>query len=206
MPILYSFRRCPYAMRARMVLHYSGIECDIREVDLKNKPAELLKTSPKGTVPVMVLDSGEIIDESMDVIKYAITVNDPENIGSSDFISQIDELVETNDTRFAKLLRQYKYPDRYPEINQLQIRAIIEEEFLFKYENMLSEGDFLLKQKTIADYAIIPFIRQFAYVDDEWFFSSKYFEVIKWLQSFLETEEFENIIMQKRDIWVDNTQ
>ncbi|HJK86260.1 MAG TPA: glutathione S-transferase N-terminal domain-containing protein [Candidatus Megaira endosymbiont of Nemacystus decipiens] len=203
LPILYSFRRCPYAMRARMVLHYSKISYSLREVDLKNKPSSLLNLSPKGTVPVLVLHENKIIDESLDIMKYALSKHDPENIQPHVQQQKINELIADNDLHFVNLLKKYKYPQRYEGVNTREIRNKIEEDFLSKYELMLQKTNYLLGSKTIADYALLPFIRQFAYVDKEWFFNSKYSKLIDWLLSFIETETFDKIIMQKYEVWQD---
>lgn len=202
--ILYSFRRCPYAIRARMALHYSGIEYQLREVDLKNKPKSLIEFSTKGTVPVLILDSGKIIDESFDIMKYALQKHDPENLLAEDLTSKYYDLIKENDTHFVDLLKKYKYPDSFAGIKQSEIRASIEEKFLQRYEDMLVESGYLLGVKTIADYALIPFIRQFAYVDKEWFFESKYHNIINWLKSFIEDDlSFEQVIMRKSTPWQD---
>ena len=203
LPILYSFRRCPYAMRARIALHYSGVNCEIREVSLKNKPDALINISPKATVPVIQFADGVIIDESLDIIHYAIGQNDPEGIAevSKDLQEQIDKLITSNDSEFALLLRKYKYFERYPEESQELYRKQVEEGFLTKYEQMLDSNKFLFGKKSIADIAILPFIRQFAFVDEEWFFSSPYKNLINWLNMALESDAFENIILAKHNPW-----
>ncbi|MEM6339228.1 MAG: glutathione S-transferase [Pseudomonadota bacterium] len=203
LPILYSFRRCPYAMRARMALHYSKINCELREVSLKNKPDSLINISPKATVPVMHLPDGTIIDESLDIIHYAISQNDPEGIAdvSDDLQEQIDELITINDSEFAPLLRKYKYFEKYPEESQESYRKQIEANFLAKYEKMLDGNKFLFGKKSIADIAILPFIRQFAFVDEEWFFNSPYKNLINWLNMAIESDVFENIILAKHNPW-----
>lgn len=200
--ILYSFRRCPYAMRARMVLNYSKFNCIIREVDLKNKPQELLNISPKGTVPVLQLIDKTILEQSLDIMNYVLSIHDPENIldVSENKKIEIQTLIIKNDNSFAALLRNYKYPEKF-DINQNNSREIIEKEFLEQYELSLKNNDFLLGKLSLADYAILPFIRQFAYVDQEWFFNSKYKNIIKWLNSFIADDEFESIIMNKNEIW-----
>lgn len=207
MPILYSFRRCPYAIRARMALFYSGIEYELREVNLRNKPAEMLAISPKGTVPVLQIASGEVIDESLDIIFYALEQNDPEGMldFSEEVKKQINQLIDDNDTKFAKLLRKYKYFENYPEQSQAEYRKQIEDEFLVKYENMLkdtiADRPYFFAKKSIADIAILPFIRQFAFVDEDWFFTSNYKNLITWLKAEIDNDNFENIILAKKDPW-----
>ena len=203
LPILYSFRRCPYAMRARMALHYSEINCELREVSLKNKPDALINISPKATVPVMQFADATIIDESLDIIHYSVSQNDPEGIAdvSDDLQEQIDELITINDSEFAPLLRKYKYFEKYPEESQESYRKQIEANFLAKYEKMLDGNKFLFGKKSIADIAILPFIRQFAFVDEEWFFNSPYKNLINWLNMAIESDVFENIILAKHNPW-----
>ena len=203
LPILYSFRRCPYAMRARIALHYSGINCELREVALRDKPDTLLAASPKGTVPVLLLSDGSVIDESMDLIHYAVAENDPENISdvSAEAKFEIDNAILKNDKEFAVLLRKYKYFEKYPEETQEAYKQQIESSFLEKYEQMLGKNKFLFGKKSIADFAILPFIRQFAFVDEEWFLASKYKNIIAWLNEFIESDIFEEIILAKHDPW-----
>ena len=203
LPILYSFRRCPYAMRARLALHYSNVKCILREVALRNKPASLLEISPKGTVPVLQLIDGTIIDESLDIIYYALRQNDPDNINqiSQDKKEEASRLIHRNDTEFAQLLNAYKYFERHPGKTQNEYRAQIEEEFLENYEQMLEGKDYLLKSKSAADIAIPPFIRQFAHVDRDWFFHSKYKNLIRYLNAFLQNKDFEEVIMAKHNPW-----
>ena len=203
-PILYSFRRCPYAMRARMLLHYSQIEYDIREVDLKNKPSSLITLSSKATVPVLLLPNNKVIDESLDIMRFAAAQHDPENICSADVSTEIQRLISNNDDSFVKLLRRYKYPDRYAGTNQIEIRKEVCDSFLSQYNKMLENSSYLLGKKTLADYALIPFVRQFAFVDKDWFFNSSYSNVISWLNSFLDNPEFEQVIMRKNPVWQDN--
>ncbi|MDC0865226.1 glutathione S-transferase N-terminal domain-containing protein [Rickettsiaceae bacterium] len=195
LPILYSFRRCPYAMRARMALYYSSIDYTLREVDLKNKPQELIDISPKATVPVLHLQNGNVIDESLDIIYYALSYNDPENLNVE--TSEARQMISENDIEFTSLLRKYKYFERYPEKSQESYCIEIENLFLYKYEKMLEKKEFLLGKKSVVDIAILPFIRQFAFVDKEWFFTSKYKNLIRWLNSFIQDSSFENIIMRK---------
>src|SRR5690606_27614836 len=113
LPILYSYRRCPYAMRARMALHYAGIKFEIREIALRDKPQHMLAVSPKGTVPVLVLADGKVIDESLDVMAWALAQSDPDIWLTSD--PRCAELITENDGNFKQALDQYKYASRFPE-------------------------------------------------------------------------------------------
>ena len=202
-PILYSFVRCPYAMRARMGLLECKINCIVREVDLRNKPSSMLEMSPKGTVPVLVLKTGQVIDQSLDIINYALEQNEQFNIQNYTLAKRkdIQELITNNDIEFTKLLRIYKYPERYPDDSQKLSRRQIETQFLDKYEKMLEGKLYLFGLKSIADIAILPFIRQFAIVDQDWFYNSNYKNIIGWLKRMTNNDDFQNIIMAKHQPW-----
>lgn len=145
LPILYSFRRCPYALRARMALKSAGLRVSLREVELRNKPAALLQYSPKGTVPIIVFPDGSVIDESRDIMLWALSVNDPEQWlpKQADMCAQIIWLLDKNDFKFKANLDKYKYPDRYPEQTPLEYRAL-GEQFLMLLEATLSQHWFLV--------------------------------------------------------------
>ncbi|MFK3824255.1 glutathione S-transferase [Pseudomonas yamanorum] len=186
--VLYSFRRCPYAMRARMALRYSGVAVQIIEVSLKAKPAEMLVLSPKGTVPVLSVD-GRVIDESQAIMRWALAQNDPEGwLLEDDGATQA--LIEENDQGFKYQLDRYKYAERYPEQPMEHYRAE-GEVFLSKLEGLLAEREYLLAgHLSLADVALAPFVRQFAHVDREWFGRAPYPRLQAWLQRFLESPLF----------------
>jgi len=202
-PVLYSFLRCPYAMRARIALLEAKVNCLIREVDLKNKPSDMLKISPKGTVPVLLLDNGRMIEESLEIIYYALDKHDSLDIQKrpQKEQEQIKALINKNDTEFVKLLRPYKYSEKYPDYSPESCKQEIQDKFLDKYEEMLEGNLFLLRLKSITDIAILPFIRQFAMVDQEWFYNSKYKNIITWLKRFTDNPDFQNIVMAKYKPW-----
>lgn len=185
-PILYSFRRCPYAMRARMAIHIAGIQVEHIEVSLKAKPQSLLDYSPKGTVPVVVTVEGKVIEQSRDIMCWALAQSDPDNwLMEQDEIKQQEmaALVDTCDLEFKPLLDRYKYHDRHPEQSQTEYRQQAEF-FLQQLEQRLSTHQFLVDDKLrFADVAIFPFIRQFAGVDSEWFTQSPYPKLQCWLQT-----------------------
>jgi glutathione S-transferase len=198
MTTLYSFRRCPYAMRARMALRYSGVEVQIVEVSLKAKPAEMLALSSKGTVPVLEV-TGQVIDESLAIMRWALAQNDPQ-----DWLLKDDpagrllmaELIEENDQVFKVHLNRYKYAERYPEQPMEHYRAE-GEVFLRRLDERLEGRDYLLAgHPSLADVALMPFVRQFAHVDREWFGQAPYPRLQVWLQRFLESELF-TAIMKK---------
>ena len=198
MNTLYSFRRCPYAMRARMALRYSGVAVDIIEVSLKAKPAEMLALSPRGTVPVLSVD-GQVIDESLAIMRWALAQNDPQDwLLKEDPAGQAltGALIEENDQAFKVHLNRYKYAERYPEQPMAVYRAE-GEVFLRKLDELLDRRDYLLAgHPTLADVALMPFVRQFAHVDREWFAQTPYVRLQAWLQRFLESALFTGV-MQK---------
>ncbi|MBC8997174.1 glutathione S-transferase [Pseudomonas sp. N40(2020)] len=192
MNTLYSFRRCPYAMRARMALRYSGVPVDIVEVSLKAKPAEMLAISPKGTVPVLDAD-GRVIDESLEIMRWALAQNDPQ-----DWLLEGDEriadLIEANDQVFKVHLNRYKYAERYPE-QPMEVYRTQGSLFLQKLDELLTDRDYLLADRPcLADIALLPFVRQFAHVDRDWFAQTPYVRLQAWLQHFLESDLFTSIM------------
>lgn len=192
MNTLYSFRRCPYAMRARMALRYSGVPVDIVEVSLKAKPAEMLAISPKGTVPVLDAD-GRVIDESLEIMRWALAQNDPGDWLLEDD-ARIAELIEANDQVFKVHLNHYKYAERYPE-QPMEVYRAEGALFLQRLDELLSDREYLLADHpSLADIALLPFIRQFAHVDREWFAQTPYVRLQAWLQRFLESELFTSIM------------
>jgi glutathione S-transferase len=196
MNTLYSFRRCPYAMRARMALRYCGVAVDIVEVSLKAKPAEMLALSSKGTVPVLSVD-GEVIDESLEIMHWALAQNDPQDwlLKDDPFGQQyIAELIEQNDQVFKLHLNRYKYAERYPEQPMAFYRAE-GEVFLRRLDELLEGRDYLLAaHPSLADVALMPFVRQFAHVDREWFGQTPYLRLQSWLQRFIESDLFTSVM------------
>jgi len=202
LPILYSFRRCPYAMRARLALVSSGIKSELREVVLKDKPEQLIALSAKATVPVMQTTTGDIIDESIDIMQWALMQHDPDDLFQSLNEEQRDqswELIKQNDSTFKYYLDRYKYADRYPEFGEHYYRQHCEE-FLQVLEQQLQHGGLIRQGWTFADLAILPFIRQFAFVDKNWFEQAPYPALQQWLNTFLESELFSRI-MTKYPPW-----
>ncbi|TPG92750.1 glutathione S-transferase [Pseudomonas caspiana] len=196
MTTLYSFRRCPYAMRARMALRYCGVAVNIVEVSLKAKPAEMLALSSKGTVPVLSVD-GQVIDESLAIMHWALAQIDPQDwLLKDDPVGQqlIAGLIEENDQVFKVHLNRYKYAERYPEQPMVFYRAE-GEVFLRRLDELLEGRDYLLAEHpSLADVALMPFVRQFAHVDREWFGQSPYHRLQAWLQRFLESELFTSVM------------
>lgn len=201
-PILYSFRRCPYAMRARLAVAQANVAVGLREVVLRDKPAHMLEISPKGTVPVLALPGGTVIDESIDVMQWALAINDPEGwlepeVGTLD---QMLKLVAQNDGEFKHHLDRFKYSTRYNNADPLAHRTAAEE-FLQVLETKLQLSDWLFGSRpALADFAILPFIRQFSGVDRAWFEAAPYPALRQWLSRFLESPLFK-AVMKKYPQW-----
>lgn len=199
-PILYSFRRCPYAMRARMAIAYADINVGLREVVLKDKPPAMLKVSPKGTVPVVIDVDGRIIEESRDVMRWALHQNDPD--AWLDGLGLDDPLISACDDDFKHWLDRYKYAVRFPEQDEIWYRGQAEV-FLVTLETKLEKAQFLTGSAlSVTDIAIFPFIRQFANVDRKWWDCHPYPSVARWLDSLISSELFIRV-MKKYPQWRD---
>lgn len=195
LPVLYSFRRCPYAMRARMALWISGTRCELREVKLANKPAEMLEASPKGTVPVLVLPDGQIFEESLDVMRHALGRSDPEGW----LAAEADELIARNDGPFKHHLDRYKYYTRHgtdPMEHREAALAILSE----LDARLNGQANLCGDTRSMADIALFPFIRQFANHDRAWFDALPLPRLQSWLKRHLESELFASI-MVKHPVW-----
>ena len=199
--ILYSYRRCPYAMRARMALKYAGIEVEHREIELRNKPQSMLLASPKGTVPVLCMGD-TVLDQSIDIMRWAIQQSDPDAWGNvDDAIAQA--WIAKNDGPFKTLLDQYKYPNRFPELDQAAVLNEALQIMLLPMEQSLQVTQYLMgDQMTWMDVAIFPFIRQFSMVDLKRFDDLPIPAVKKWLAQLLDSELF-NSVMHKHPVWRD---
>ncbi len=205
-PILYSFRRCPYAMRARMAIAYANdvnnaeVFVELREVWLKQKPRHLLDVSPKGTVPVLVLPEGNLLEESLDIMDWALSQSDPESVGQIKANAFGRALVNENDQHFKLWLDRYKYADRYPEYEAISSREQ-GEHYIKKLERLLATRNYLLSDRlSDVDLAIFPFVRQFAMVDMSWFEQSEYRSVRRWLFELMNSGNFISI-MKKYPVW-----
>jgi glutathione S-transferase len=188
-PILYSFRRCPYAIRARMALLVSGVPFERREVSLRDKPAALLAASPKGTVPVLVLEDGRVIEQSLEIMRHALASNDPEDwLGGDD-----TALIEANDGAFKRHLDGYKYPDRHGgDPDDHRDRALT---LLGVLERRLATQDNLCGvTRALTDIALMPFVRPFAAVDRDWFARQPLPRLRGWLDSHLGSPLFRAVM------------
>ena len=205
-PILYSFIRCPYAMRARMALKLTNTKCEIREVRLNNKPKQMIDKSPKGTVPVLVLQKA-VIDESNDIIEWALSSNNifDGNI-DNDQIDLTNNLIELFDSKFKYNLDRYKYATRYENIDKDKHKMECLD-ILINLENVISNKEWILGSKiNKLDISILPFIRQFRIADIEWFDKQNKIKGIqKILFNFLDSNLFKEV-MYKYDVWEENAE
>ena len=201
-PTLYSFRRCPYAMRARLALRLCKIECIIREISLKAKNTEFLRVSPKATVPVLVLPNGEVLEESLDIIYWSLEQNDPSKLKVNNQLGRkTSKLIELFDTKFKFHLDRYKYSSRY-NIQNSQVHRDKAREILVQINTML-EGKSYMGGKNISflDISILPFVRQFRIADMKWFDNNLGLDnVNKWLNIFLNSDLLASI-MTKYKVW-----
>lgn len=190
-PLLYSFRRCPYAMRARLALAVSAVRCDLREVLLSDKPPAMLAASPKGTVPVLVLPDGRVIDESLDIMRWALAIHDPEQWLARDDAA----LIATNDGAFKHDLDRYKYPERHGADPLAHRQSGLA--FLHEIDGRLAvAGQLCGAMRGLVDAAILPFVRQFAAVDREWFASQSLPHLKRWLEQHLASNLFNTIMLR----------
>ena len=204
-PILYSFRRCPYAMRARFAIRASDITVEIREIKLQNKPEEFLKLSPKGTVPVLITNSHEILDESLDIMNWALKKKDSRNWLAEGNLNQneVENSLKILELEFKQNLDKYKYPTRYKNVdkNFYRDKNLI---FLNKLNNLLKTNKALnCSHLSLIDYAIFPFVRQFRNVDEKWFDALNFNFVKDWLYQIIDSEDFLSI-MKKYKLWEPN--
>ena len=201
-PILYTFRRCPYAMRARFVLRHSHKKIELREIKLQKKPNDFLNTSPKGTVPVLALSKKEVLDQSLDIMMWCLQssdnskINDLKNNLPNNLLDQIKDL----DNEFKTNLDKYKYPNRFKD-NDKNLSRDNNLKFLKKLNENLKNSIFLNSNKIgLLDYAIFPFIRQFRNVDIEWFENLNLSFLNSWYLSIVESKAFFDI-MKKYKVW-----
>nr|WP_096870031.1 glutathione S-transferase [Phaeobacter piscinae] len=196
-PILWSFRRCPYAMRARMAVLSASLEVELREIKLKDKPQAFLAASPSATVPN--LQAGDLnFDESLDIMRWALDQSDPHGLLNMPSIGET--LIAQNDGPFKTALDHTKYATRYPDLDPQSERAQASD-FIHSLETRLATHPFLTGDRpTLADIAIFPFIRQFAHIDRAWFDAQPWPNVISWLDGFLQSPDFQTA-MAKITVW-----
>ena len=205
-PILYSFKRCPYAMRARMALQLTNIKCEIREVRLNNKPKHMLEVSPKGTVPVLILND-RTIEESMEVIDWALNQKNVfEGNLKENQIKISDELIKRFDDKFKYHLDRYKYASRYGDVDEIHHRKKCEK-ILLEIEDIISDEEWFFGKKiNKLDISILPFIRQFRIADADWFDNHKRLKKVKnYLHNFLASKILKDVMINY-DVWKEESE
>ena len=204
-PILYTFRRCPYAMRARFAIRSSKIIVEVREIKLQEKPSEFLKSSPKGTVPVLITNSGEVLEESLDIIYWALNKNDPHKWLAKGKLENRDikKLLDDLENKFKPNLDKYKYPSRFSGVDQYLHRDK-NLCFLKKLNSYLESNKSLnCEHLSLLDYSIFPFVRQFRNVDQDWFEKLNFIFLNKWINQIIDSKDFSSI-MKKFKKWEPN--
>ena len=192
LPILYSFRRCPYAMRARMSIVRESFEVELREVVLRDRPDHMMEISPKGTVPVLLLADGTVIEESLEIMQHVL---------GWELSEEETHWVERNDEEFKFHLDRYKYPNRYDDVDEMEQRTLASV-YLNDLDARLGEGPAFAAQ---LNDALFPFVRQFANHDRDWFDAQSWANVHAWLAQHLESEEFKRC-MKKEKQWFEGTE
>ena len=212
LPVLYTFRRCPYAMRARLAIAVSGVQLEQREVVLRDKPAEMLAASPKSIVPVLLLPGGEVIEQSLDIMLWALRLNDPQQwlTPKGAALEDMLALVTGNDGAFKQSLDRYKYPNRYADesaeesAGEAKAFAVAHRtqcaNWLEGLEAQLAGGWLCGPNASLADMALLPFVRQFAHTDASWFASQPWPRLQVWLAAF-EISALYLAVMEKRPPW-----
>ncbi|MBC7732508.1 MAG: glutathione S-transferase N-terminal domain-containing protein [Bacteriovorax sp.] len=201
LPVLYSFRRCPYAIRARLAVKISGVAVALREVTLRNKPAALINASPKATVPVLQLPDGTVLEQSLDIMRWALRAHDPQGWLRPEEHDETRALIELNDGPFKQALDRYKYaphpPGRSARAGRDEAVAIM----VAPLNERLARRRFLLRDTpSLADMAILPFVRQFAAVDEIWFDSAPFTQVQAWMNGMVGSSLFVSV-MGKHAAW-----
>ena len=189
LPILYSFRRCPYAMRARMSIVRTNFQVELREVILRDRPEHMMEVSPKGTVPVLLLEDGTVIEESLEIMQHVLDWKLSE---------EEQHWISRNDNEFKFHLDRYKYPNRYEDVDEVEQRTLASV-YLRDLDERLGSGAPL--SEALSD-ALFPFVRQFANHDRDWFDVQPWTNVLEWLNENLESEAFK-LCMKKHKQWVE---
>ena len=206
LPVLYSFRRCPYAMRARLALAVSGQTCELREVVLRNKPQGLLQASPKGTVPVLVLPDGRVLEHSLDIMLWTLARHDPEGwlTPSQGDVQSMLALIAECDGPFKQALDRCKYPSRYPEADPGAERAKAVAWLDTLEQRLAAQPHLFGHHAALADMAIAPFVRQFAGIDADWWAAQPWPRLQDWLAQWQASGLLASV-MHKLPAWVDGT-
>ncbi|MFC1234238.1 glutathione S-transferase [Vibrio sp. F74] len=205
-PILYSLRQCPYCIRARLGLLLAQQPVMLREIVTRNKPDEMLATSAKGTVPILLLSDGTVVDESIDIMVWALTQNDPDNLllsGQKSGFKEMLKLINLNDKEFVCTLNAYKAASRYHDDSVIDHRQECER-FIIELEHRLTARGYLMGDApSLVDYALLPFIRQFSRVDRKWYANAPYPNLRYWLTKHYQQSHYTKT-MTKYPEWLDN--
>lgn len=205
LPILYSLRQCPYAMRARIGLLQAKQPVILRDIVMKNIPKEMLDASPKGEVPVLVFEDSSVIDESLDIMIWALNQSDPSNLLYNrlpNTYQSILDLINRNDNEFVDALKKYKAASRYHDSEEINCRQQCEP-FIVYLEQRLAKHDYIFGDTaSLADYAVLPFIRQFSRVDRKWYLQAPYPNLRRWLERHYQNPMFSKA-MKKYPQWLD---
>jgi glutathione S-transferase len=207
-PVLYSFRRCPYAIRARLALYSAQAVVELREVSLRHKPAQLLAVSPQGTVPVLQLPDGNVLEHSLDIMRWALSRHDPEQWLHSPDPKRDAVLITANDGPFKQALDFYKYATRYPERDASTSRQAAVAHGILPLENALHTPSGHApdtvwlggQHPCLADAALFPFVRQFAAVEPAWFQTQPWPQTLRWLHQWQTSAAFQ-AVMDKHATW-----
>ena len=205
LPILYSLRQCPYAMRARLGLLLAHQSVMLRDIVMTTIPKEMIEASPKGEVPVLVFHDGTVIDESIDIMRWALNINDSQDLlykNYPDLIEEIQNFIQHNDNEFVEALKGYKAASRYHDDAEVERRQHCEL-FIRDIEDRLSNQKYIFgDEPSLADYAILPFVRQFSRVDRKWYLQSPYPKLRSWLERHYQNPLFSKA-MKKYPLWLD---
>ncbi|MGX9463571.1 glutathione S-transferase [Shewanella sp. A14] len=206
LPILYSLRNCPYAMRARLAIYASGQQVLLRDIVLSHKPAEMLLASPKGTVPVLVTTENQVIDESLSIMLWALTKTDPHHYLNQNVPNALPDMlsiIAIFDNEFKRYLEKYRCAKRYHEPSLIAERQQCER-YLAELENRLCQHQYLMSnQPSLMDLALMPYIRQFARVERQWYLQSPYPNLRQWLNHYLQGRMFSKVMM-KHPLWLNS--
>ena len=206
LPIIYSLRNCPFAMRARIAIYKSQQPVLLRDIVLKDKPQEMLVASPKGTVPVLITPNGTVIEESFEVMLWALSMSDPDDLlfsGDDEMLASMQTLIYRFDNEFKRCLENYKCAKRYSETNVIECRQACEA-YIAPLEQLLTAHQYLMADReSLADIALLPFIRQFARVERQWYLQAPYPHVRQWLNHYLQSKMFSKV-MTKHQLWLPN--
>ncbi len=198
LPVLYSFRRCPYAMRARLALLYSGLACELREVQLRSKPQALLDASPKGTVPVLVLPDGQVLEQSLDIMLHALHASDPDGwlAPTGGTLQDMLALIARNDGFFKQALDCCKYPERHGAAAVRQAQSDAQTWLAQLNEQLAVSGNLFGRKPSLADMALLPFVRQYARIDERAWSAQPWPHLQAWLRRWLDSALFAAIMLR----------